>query len=144
MKARTLDVIGLLYIATGVFGLVNYVSDLVSTNNVVFDMRILCLWIGRWLIDRDLRGYQLAVFVSGAIMILAPTLLVLGAVLAVLSTKWPDGFDFRPGAWLVYTFFTLAWAGLHAFLFYALRRPHARALFPDSAARNVQPTTAAR
>ena len=138
MKARALDLLGLLYIATGVFGLVNYVSDLVSTNNVVFDMRILCLWIGRWLIDRDLRGYQLAVFVSGAIMILAPTLLVLGAVLAVLSTKWPDGFDFRPGAWLVYTFFTFAWAGLHAFLFYALRRPRTRALFPESGARSAQ------
>ena len=144
MKSRTLDVLGLLYIATGVFGLVNYVGDLVSTNNVVFDMRILCLWIGRWLIDRDLRGYQLAVFVSGAIMILAPALLVLAAVTAVVAMKWPVVFDPRPGAWLVHTFFTLAWAGLHAFLFLALRRTHTRALFPDSAARSAPSTTTAR
>ncbi|MCC6245941.1 MAG: hypothetical protein IT353_24120 [Gemmatimonadaceae bacterium] len=141
MKARALDVLGLLCIATGVFGLVNYVSDLISTSMVTFDMRILLLWTGYWLIKRDLRGYHVAVFISFAMMILTPTLLVLSAVIAMLASVQSGGADSSHVPWLAIALLSLVWSGLSAGLYYGLRRPQTRALFSVSHARGAQSST---
>ena len=139
VNPRALNLAAYLFMAFGAFALVGYVGDLLFSDRVVFDLNVLDLWIGCWLLARDPRGYRLAVVFSGAAMIFAPVSLMVVAVIGVRPTWRFVGVDIAHGSLPVFASLILAWAGLHACQYYLLRRPHIRALFADPAENRARP-----
>lgn len=140
MNPRALIIVAYLFIASGIFALVVYLGDLVFSEHVRFNPKILDFWIGRWLLEREPRGYRLAVFFSGVAMILSPVILVFFAMIGTLPTWRFVGVDIAQPSWPVYASLILASAGLNACQYHVLRRPHIRALFPDPAESSARPT----
>ena len=133
MNPRALNIVAYLFIASGTFALVNFFGDVVFSEHARLNLSILKIWIGRWLIERDLRGYRLAAFFSGAVVILAPVSLLVIAMIGTLPTLRLVGVDVAHWSLPAFAFATLAWVGLNACQYHVLRRPHIRALFPDPA-----------
>lgn len=139
MNPRALNVVACLFIASGALALVDYVVDLVSTDRVHFPVQILNLWIGRWLLEREPRGYRFAVFFSGAAIILIPIGLAILAMVGAQPAFVVAGVEFAHPSFPVYALIMLARAALNVWQFRVLRRSDIRALFPDPVEGGAQP-----
>lgn len=140
MNPRPLNMVAYVFMASGCFALIGYLGDLFFSEHAHFDPSILDLWIGRWLMEREPRGYRLAIFLSVLSMILAPASLVLVAMIGIVPSVQIVGVEIAQRSWPAFELMTLAWTLLNACQFHVLRRPHIRALFPDSAESNSRTT----
>lgn len=139
MISRPLTIVSGLFLVSGALALVGWVAGVVFKSHVVFDLQILNLWIGRWLMNRDPRGRSAAVLVLIVSIALSPIALVIVAVMDIVPTVNIYGVVVGT-SWAVVAPYVVASTALSAWQVHVLRRPEIRALF-HSAMEPVAPIT---
>ncbi len=131
MHSRALTIVSGLFLVSGALALVEWIVGLMLKPQVNFDIAILNLWIGRWLMQRERRGHTLAIGVSVISIVLWPIVLVLFALFDGVPTLNLYSVVERK-SWAAVVAFAVFSSALSAWKYYVLTRPDIRALFAST------------